>query len=169
MKLTWFGGTTVRIHIGGSILVCDAAGISGVDPDELVSGADRVFSLEAGLEQVDPATWQPERAGSMLEEATPVQVLGIKGGAIVAAAGEAPLMLLNDAPPRMGRWARDAIVAVFGDRADELATVLLDTVGPQLIAVAAGEAVVDRTFSALKDRLQGTGLTSLEVGMALEV
>lgn len=169
MKLTWFGGTTVRIHVGGSILVCDAAGISGVDPDELVSGADRVFSLKAGLAQVDPASWQPERMGSMLADATEVRVLGIEGGAIVSAAGEAPLLLLSDRVPRLGRWARDAVVAVFGARADELAAVVLDTVGPELIAVAADEAVVERTFGALKDRLEGTGLSSLEVGMALEV
>src|SRR5688572_25230654 len=26
MKLTWFGGTTLRIHMGGKILLCDAAG-----------------------------------------------------------------------------------------------------------------------------------------------
>lgn len=169
MKLTWFGGTTVRIHIGGSILVCDAAGISGVDPDELVSGADRVFRLGAGLEQVDPAIWQPERAASMLAEFTEVKVLGVEGGAIVSAAGESPLLLLNGGPPRVGRWARDAVVAVFGARADELAAAVLELAGPQLIAVAAEEAVVERAFAALKDRLQGTGLTALDVGMALEV
>jgi hypothetical protein len=169
MKLTWFGGTTVRIYVGGSILVCDAAGISGVDPDELVSGANRVFSLNEGLATVDPATWQPQRAGSMLEDVAEVQVVGIEGGAIVSAAGEAPLLLLHGEPPRLGRWARDAVVAVFGTRADELAAAVLDTAGPQLIAVAAEEAVVERTFIALKDRLQGTGLTSLDVGMALEV
>jgi hypothetical protein len=169
MKLTWFGGTTIRIHVGGSILVCDAAGISGVDPDELVSGADRVFSLGAGLEQVDPAIWQPERAASMLEEFTEVKVLGVEGGAIVSAPGDAPLLLLCDVPPRLGRWARDAVVAVFGARADELAAAVLEIAGPQLIAVAAEDFVVERAFAALKDRLQGTGLTSLDVGMALEV
>lgn len=53
MKLTWFGGATVRIHIGGSRSVCNPAAIGGADPDELVSGADRVFALDGGLEQID--------------------------------------------------------------------------------------------------------------------
>ena len=169
MKLTWFGGTTVRVHIGGSILVADPAGISGVDPDELVSGADRVFVISDGLERIDPAVWQPARAGTMLDEAPPVQVLGVEGGAIVSVAGEAPLLLVIGNLPRIGRWGRDAVVVVFGDEADRLAGAVLDEVGPQLIAIAAPEAVVDRAFAALKDRLDGTGLTSLEAGLALEV
>lgn len=169
MKLTWFGGTTVRVHIGGSILVCDPTGINGVDPDELVSGADRVFVIAEGLERVDPAVWQPGRAGTMLDEAAPVQVLGVEGGAIVSVAGEAPLLLVTGDLPRIGRWGRDAVVVVFGDAADRLAGAVLDEVGPQLIAIAAPEATVDRAFAALKDRLDGTGLTSLEAGLALEV
>jgi hypothetical protein len=168
MKLTWFGGTTVRVHIGGSILVADPAGISGVDPDELVSGADQVFAISE-LEQIDAAAWQPERAGTMLDEVPAVRVLGIEGGAIVAVAGEAPLVLVTGDLPRLGRWGRDAVFVVLGDDADRLAAAALDAVGPQLIAIAAPEVVVDRAFAALKDRLEGTGLASLEAGLALEV
>lgn len=139
-----------------------------MDPDELVSGADRVFDID-GLERVDPAVWQPGRVGSMLDEAGEVAVLGIDGGAIVAAASEPPLVLAKAKLPRLGRWGRDAVVVVFGDGADGLAGDVLEAVGPKLIAVAAPEAVVDRAFTALRDRLDGTGLTSIEAGMALEV
>ena len=169
MKLTWFGGTTVRIHIGGRILVADPAGINGVDPGELVSGADRVFTLDAGLEMVDPAVWQPGRAGTMLDEAPEVAVFGMTGGALVSVAGEPPLVLARAALPKIGRWGRDAVVVVFGDAADALAGDVLDAVGPKLIAIAAPEAAVDRAFAALSGRLDGTGLTSLEAGLALEV
>lgn len=168
MKLTWFGGTTIRIHIGGIILVADAAGIEGVDPDEVVSGADRVFAV-GELEKVDPAAWQPGRAGSMLDGAAAVAVLGIEGGAIIATPGEPPLVLAGAGLPRLGRWGRDAVVVVFGDSADEMAADVLDAVGPRLIAIAASETVVDRAFAALRDRLDGTGLASLEAGLALEV
>ena len=167
MKLTWFGGTTIRIHIGGSILVCDPAGIGGVDPDELVSGADRVFAMDE-LERIDPAAWQPGRGGSMLDDVT-VSLFGIEGGAMVSASGEPPLLLLKSAPPRLGRWGRDAIVVVFGEEADGLAAEVLDAVGPRLIAIAASETVVDRAFAALRERLNGTGLASLDAGLALEV
>ena len=168
MKLTWFGGTTIRIHIGGTILVADPAGIDGVDADELVSGADRVFAMD-DLEKVDPAAWQPGRAGSMLDEVSAVAVLGIEGGAIVAASGEPPLVLSKSTLPRAGRWGRDAVVVVFGDEADKLAADVVDAIGPKLIAIAASEATVDRAFAALRNRLDGTGLASLEAGLALEV
>ena len=169
MKLTWFGGTTIRIHTGGYILVADPAGIGGVDSDELVSGADRVFALDGTLPQVDPVAWQPERTGSMLNEAVGVAVHGITGGAVVAAAGESPLVLATGPLPRIGRWGREAVVVVFGDGADRLAGEVLDKLGPKLIAIAASEDVVERTFSALGGRLDGAGLTSLEAGLALEV
>ena len=168
MKLTWFSGTTLRVHIGGSILVSDPAGINGVDPDELVSGADRIFALGEGLERVDPAIWQPARAGAMLDAAPEVQVLGIEGGAIVSVPGEAPLVLVTGPLPRLGRWGRDAIFVVFGDEADRLAAAVLDAIGPQLIAIAAPEPVVDRAFAALAAQLEGTGMVALDAGLALE-
>ena len=168
MKLTWFGGATIRIHICGSILVADPAGIGGGDPDELVSGADRVFAIP-DLDRINPATWQPRRVGSMLDEVGEVSVHGIEGGAIVAAPGEPPLVLATSKLPKLGRWGRDAVVVVFGGAADDLAGDVLDAVGPKLIAVAAPETTVDQTFAALRDRLDGTGLASLEVGLALEV
>lgn len=171
MKLTWFGGTTIRIHIGGRILVADPAGISGVVPEELVSGADATFALDGSLPEIDPVPWQPGRAGTMLDEDVlgEVTVHGLAGGALIAAVGEAPLLLLTEAVPRAGRWARDAVVVVFGDGGDRLAAEVLEAFGPRLIAVAGPDAVVERAFGALRDRLDGTALVALEAGMALEV
>lgn len=45
MKLTWFGGTTLRIYIGGQILVADAP----PDAGEIISGADRLFQMSDEL------------------------------------------------------------------------------------------------------------------------
>jgi hypothetical protein len=171
MKLTWFGGATIRIHIGGKILVADPMGIGGADPDELVSGADATFALDGSLPEIDPVLWQPGRAGSMLDEDVLGEVTthGLAGGALIAAVGEAPLLLLTHTVPKAGRWARDAVAVVFGDDADRLAAVALDAFGPRLIAVAGADVVVERTFAALRDRLDGTALVALEAGMALEV
>lgn len=105
----------------------------------------------------------------MLDEASLVAVHAIDGGAVVAAAGEPPLLLVKEALPRVGRWGRDAVVVVFGDNADALAATVLEALGPKLIAVAATEAVVDRAFAAIGGRLDGTGLVALEAGLALEV
>jgi hypothetical protein len=171
MKLTWFAGSTIRIHIGGRILVADPAGISGVDAGELVSGADATFFIDEVGEGVDPVLWQPRRAAAMIDaEAVPdVLVHGIAGGALVAAAGEPPLVLLKSSMGKAGRWARDAVVVVFGDEADALAGQVLDDVGPHLIAIAAPDAVIERAVAALRDKLGETLLVALEPGMALEV
>lgn len=171
MKLTWFGGTTIRIHIGGKILVADPSGIAGVDPDELVSGADATFALDGSLPEIDPVLWQPGRPGSMLDEDVLGEVTthGLEGGALIAAIGEAPLLLLSQAAPKAGRWARDAVIVVFGAEGDRLAAAALEAFGPRLIAVAGADAVVERTFATLRDRLDGTALVALEAGMALEV
>jgi hypothetical protein len=171
MKLTWFGGTTIRIHIGGRILVADPSGIGGVDPEELVSGADATFALDGSLPEIDPVLWQPGRPGTMLDDEVLGEVTahGLEGGALIAAIGEAPLLLLSQNVPKAGRWARDAVIAVFGDHADQLAAQALETLGPRLIAVAGPDATVERTFAALRDRLDGTALVALEAGMALEV
>jgi hypothetical protein len=171
MKLTWFAGSTIRIHLGGRILVADPAGISGVDAGELVSGADATFFIDEAGEAVDPALWQPRRAAAMIDaEAVPeVLVHGIEGGALVAAPGEAPLVLLKAPMARAGRWGRDAVVVVFGDEADTLAARVLDDVGPYLIAIAAEDAAIERAVAALRDKVGETLLVALEPGMALEV
>ncbi len=60
MKLTWFGGTTMRLHIGGAMLVVDADGAPAqIDHTELLSGADRAFALDEDLPAVDPASSSP--------------------------------------------------------------------------------------------------------------
>lgn len=171
MKLTWFGGTTIRIHIGGRILVADPSGIGGVVPEELVSGADATFALDGSLPEIDPVLWQPGRPGTMLDEDVLGEVTthGLEAGALIAAVGEAPLLLLSQSVPKAGRWARDAVVVVFGNDGERLATQALDAFGPRLIAVAGPDAVVEQTFAALRERLDGTALVALEAGMALEV
>ena len=171
MKLTWFGGTTIRIHIGGKILVADPMGIGGADPEELVSGADATFALDGSLPEIDPVLWQPGRAATMLDEDVLGEVTthGLDGGALIAAVGEAPLLLLAKAVPKAGRWTRDAVVVVFGEDGDRLAVEALNAFGPRLIAVAGSDALVERAFAALRDRLDGTALVALEAGMALEV
>jgi hypothetical protein len=171
MKLTWFGGTTIRIHIGGKILVADAAGANGVVPEELVSGADATFALDGSLAEIDPVLWQPGRAGSMLDEDELGEVTahGLADGALIAAVGEAPLLLLTRVVPKAGRWARDAVVVVFGENADRIAAEALEAFGPRLIAVAGSDSAAERASTALRDRLGGTALVALEAGMALEV
>jgi len=177
MKLTWFGGTTIRVHIGGVILVVDPAGAPvGIDRTELVSGADRVFNLDGdGMPSGDAATWKPRRAGRLLDEdGTPPQVLvwAFGGGSVlVDAVDERPLLLVGQDVPKLGRWGSEAVIVLFGDGA-QLAgqgMALLEVHAPKAIALAGDEDAIDFAIDALREKLDGTGLFYLEPGMALEI
>lgn len=168
MKLTWFGGATLRIHIGGQILVVDPQGApAGIDRAELLSGADRVIGVGESVEAFVPADWRPRRARSLLneEQAPEIEVLSRAGAVLIDALGEPPLLLLTAAPAGRAPWLRDAVVVAFGE---DLAGSALE-LGPRLLALAAPEDEVGRVFAALRERLDGTALVALEPGMALEV
>ena len=180
MKLTWFAATTVRIHIGGQILVADPDRAPGfVDRRELVSGADRVFRLaedDEALPVIDPSKWRPRpiaklAADQPVDPSTNVLRIG-RAAVLVDAVGEPPLVLIaSSEAPRFGRWADDAVVVLFGAREGLVATasVLLDIARPKLIALAADEIAVDLAIAELREHLEGAGLVSLEPGLALEV
>jgi hypothetical protein len=177
MKLTWFGGTTMRVHIGGAMLVVDAEGApAGIDRTELVSGADRLVSFAEldGLEAVDLAAWAPRRAQALIDEAElpPVAAYRAGSGAIVVeAVGEPPLLILSEGIDRAGRWAANAVVVVTGtaEMLPQLAADVLERLGPKLIAVAGTEDAVDAVILRVQGALDGTGLMALEPGLALEV
>jgi hypothetical protein len=177
MKLTWFGGTTIRIHIGGAILVVEPEGApAGIDAAELVSGADRVIERFGGaLPEMDAATWKPRQPQRLVdEEGSPAAVdawLVDRGVVLVEAVGEPPLLLVAGFVPPLGRWAESAVVVVFGEAGDLVggSDAVLAERAPRLIALAGNEAAIDAAIPALRDALDGTGLVSLEAGLALEI
>jgi hypothetical protein len=176
MKLTWFGGTTVRIHIGGAILVLDPAGApDGIDAAELVSGADRVIGSATGtMPAVDPLSWRPRPVPRLLDEDEQILVVNIwslgSGALLVEGVGEPPLVLVpSELPETLGNWAEKAVFLVFGAEMVGNAAALAQGITPRLIVLAGTEDLVDETFAALGGRLQGTGLVSLEAGLALEI
>ena len=177
MKLTWFGGTTIRIHSGGAILVLDPAGApAGIDAAELVSGADMVIAgFGADLPVVEASRWKPRKPPRLLDEAeTPLPVEAWSAGAgavLIDAVGEPPLLLVSGEPPPLARWAEGAVVVLFGDGAGlvQAAGMVLDDMPPRLLALAGDEEAIDAAISSLRDRLRGTGLVALEAGLALEI
>lgn len=176
MKLTWFGGTTIRIHIGGAILVLDADGApAGIDAAELVSGADVVIAgFGKALATVDSASWKPRKAPRLLDEGEnlpAVEAWAVGAQAVlVDAIGEAPLLLVGGPMPELGRWAESAVIVLFGDGQGlvSMGTSLLGDRPPRLLALAASEAAVDLAIASIRPLLDGTGLVALEAGLALE-
>lgn len=177
MKLTWFGGTTIRIHIGGLILVVDPAEAPpGIDAAELVSGADRVIAgFGSDLRAIDLASWRPRKTPRLLDQgdaSAEVEAWSAGGGALlIEAIGEPPLLLVTGEVPPLGRWAESAVLALFGDGANlvRLAGAVLEHTPPRLLALAGDEAAIEAALPALRNRLDGTGLVSLEAGLALEI
>ena len=173
MKLTWFGGTTLRVYVGGEIVVVDAdQAPAGVDRSELLAGADRVVAM-GGTEQIDPALWRPRPVPRAIDEALPVEAVSIGPAALlISAAGELPLVILGAGePPRFGRWADGAVVVLTSGRESLVAEAkaLLDVARPRLIALAVDEQTLETTIAELSEHLDGAGLVSLEPGLALEV
>lgn len=175
MKLTWFGERTLRIHIGGQMLVANSdAVLPGIERVELESGADRVFGFpDASAEMLDLTVWKPRRRGSMLDEpgGAGVKVWYADDTVLVEAVGEPPLVLVTGAVPRMARWAQDAIVVLFGTGGVLLkaGNAVLDDFPPRLLMLAGEPGAVSHAFEGLRDRLDSTGLVALEKGMAVEV
>ena len=175
MKLTWFGGTSLRVYIGGEIVVVDAdAAPEGIDRGELLAGADKIVGLaDPALPVIDVTTWRPRPAVRGIDELPPVEVFRIAPGSVlISAPGEPPLAILGSGEaPRFGRWSDGAVIVLTSGR-DSLvaeATVLLDVSRPRLIALAADEQTLDTAIEELSEHLGGAGLVSLEPGLALEV
>ncbi|HEY4168903.1 MAG TPA: hypothetical protein VGM96_19095 [Reyranella sp.] len=176
MKLTWFGGTALRIYVGGEIVVVDADDAPAeIDRGELLAGAGRVVGLagDGSVAAIDPATWRPKPAPRAIDDAPPLDILRIGDSALlIAAAGEALLVILGSGePPRFGRWADGAVIVLTSGRDSFVAeaTVLLDVARPRLVALAADEQTLDAAIAELSEHLDGAGLVSLEPGLALEV
>jgi hypothetical protein len=173
MKLTWFGGTALRIYLGGQIVVVDPdAAPAGVDRGELLAGADRIVAAGDGLTPVDPALWGAKPMPRLMDEVPAAEVVRIGQALLVAAAGEPALVIAGPGEvPMAGRWADRAVIVLTNVDEGLVADIaaLLDAARPRLIALAAGEETLDWSVEALAGHLNETGLASLEAGLALEV
>lgn len=174
MKLTWFGGTTFRIHIGGWMVVVDAEGAPGsIDSTELVSGADKIVELAGDLSQADARKWVPRKVGALIDAAAELPEVLVHrlddGVVLVEAVGEAPLVIATGEVPEAGRWGRDAVVIVAGKHLAQTAASVVNEIGPRLIAIAGGERAIEETIEAVRELLDGTGLMAMEPALALEI
>jgi hypothetical protein len=174
MKLTWFGGTTFRIHIGGQMIVVDREGApERIDSAELVSGADQIVDLADAFLQIDPRKWSPRRVEALIDEGATMPGVVVHRLAatavLIEAAGEPPLVIATGDVPEAGRWGREAVVVIAGRNLPRTAASVVNEIGPRLIAIAGGEHVIEDTIAAVRDLLEDTGLMAMEPALALEV
>ena len=174
MKLTWFGGTAFRIHIGGQIVVIDAQAAPGnVDRGELVSGSDRVIALGDDLPTADGASWKARPRERLLDagdDIRPVQLWSLGPDSLLIDADEdMPLLLLAGDMPQLGRWAERAVIVLVGAGLAARGSRLVAGTMPRLIVLAGDEPELATTFATLPPLLDGTGLMALEPGLAVEV
>lgn len=174
MKLTWFGNTAFRLHIGGQVIVLDAAAApNGVDAAEVLSGADRVIERNVNEPLLDARTWRPRPRERLLDAGDlprPVDIWSLGPDCILLDADEdAPLLLIAGPLPTLGRWAEKAIVILAGQQLMRRGEQLVDAVIPRLIALAGSDAEVEAAFIQLPAKLDGAGLLALSPGLAVEV
>lgn len=174
MKLTWFGNSTFRVHIGGQIVVVDAKGAPyGVDGNELVSGADHVVEWNGNRSVADLRSWKPRQRQRLLDagdQPRPVEVWSVAPDCLLIDADEdMPLLLIAGAVPEIGRWGEKTVIVLAGQGLAQRGEQLVEVVIPRLIALAADDAALDAAFAQLPPKLDGAGLIALEPGLAVEV
>lgn len=173
MKLTWFSGTTLRIHIGGQVIVTSAdEAPQGIDRVELVSGADHVVNLGDGTRLDDLGQWRPrarERLVDAGDQPRPIQIFSTpEQSLLIDADDDLPLLLAAGDIPALGRWADRAAIVLMGSRLAERGEQMLERVTPRLIALGGTDVELDAAFKSLPGKLDGTGLIALERGLAVE-
>lgn len=177
MKITWFAAMTFRIHIAGRIVVIDPDGApEGVDPGELVSGAQTVVSAARnGIADFDPAIWKPRRRGRLIDEGEGGEGLSLfrLGAGLVASSADEGALVIADAGagPQWGRWADNTVVVLSGTGGQCVAegAALLEIARPRLIALAVCDGAADTAFKGLAPQLGDASLIVLEPGLAVEV
>ncbi|AEQ51617.1 hypothetical protein [Pelagibacterium halotolerans] len=178
MKITWFADMTFRIQIAGRIVVTHVEGApEGIDPTELVAGAQTVISARSSdLDAFDAVEWSPRRRPRLIDEEAGDEGLdlyrfGARG--LVAYSVDEGLLVLEDAgaEAQWGRFADNGIAVLSGSGAQCAAhgTALLDIARPRLIALAIDDGEIDIAFDALVPNLSQTSLIVLEPRLAVEV
>lgn len=168
MKLTWFGGCTFRIYLGGKIFaVTDGAGTTNVDAGELAAGVDASIVLPAtGLPEFVPDLLRPRRMIDQPEGEGP-GLFAFQHGVALIDPAEPPLFLSDRRHVEWDRTVDAGIVVLVGADATANAIRLFDAARPKLLALAVDE-IGDDELAAIAAHAGQTAVQVLEPGLALE-
>lgn len=178
MKITWFAGRTVRLHIAGRIAVFDPAGApEDIDLSEVLSGADTTISPQAdALPAFEPSRWKPRKRSRLIDTEEGIEGLSLhrlgEDGLVADSLDEGLLVLACSVSPiPWNRWADGAVVVLIGSGAHCAGggTALLEIARPRLVALAVTDGRTQVAFETLAPLVGDTSLTVLEPGLAVEV
>lgn len=172
MRITWFGGSTFRLYLGGNIVVVDPdAAPAGIDRAELAAAADRTIAASGeGLPVLD-TEWKPRRRRREIDEPEsrpPLRIFRLEGGGVLLDAAEKSPLVLGNGETAWGSFAENSVVVLHGpgENIPEAALRLLAAARPRLIALAGIPS--DAAFSAIAAAIRDTPFQVLETGLALE-
>lgn len=176
MRITWFGGSTFRLYVGGKIFVTDAERApDGVDPHEVGAAADHKIDLSDGIVEfpyLDVENWRPKKPVRVIDEPAE-QILAlftIEGEALfIDEPQEGPVIVAPGGHTAWGRFADNAVVLLYGAPSAVLegAQSLLIAARPKLITIAA-EGFSDTQFAILAEVCGECAVQVLEPGFAVE-
>lgn len=176
MKITWFGGTTFRLYVGGRIFVTDAdKAPSGVDPHEVAAAADYKVDLTdriADFPFLDAENWERRRPLRVIDapEEDIFELYTISGeGIFIDEPEEGPVIIAPAGETAWGHFADDAVVILFGESAAVSEGIKSLTVAarPKLIAIATSQ-LSDVEIGALSKACRKCPMQVLEAGLSLE-
>lgn len=176
MRITWFGGSTFRLYIGGKIFVTDVEKVSGgTDPHEVAAAADHRIDLSDGIVEfpyLEVETWRKKRPLRMIDEPEEqiAALYTIEGEALfIDEPQEGPVIVAPGGETAWGHFADGAVVVLFGTAkgVEDGATSLLKAGRPKLIAIAA-DGFSEKEMGRLAAVCGDCALQVLEKGLAVE-
>lgn len=176
MKITWFGGSTLRLYIGGKIIVTDAdKAPDTLDAHEVSAAADQMMALGAGLralKSLDVDHWKSKKPVRLIDqpEGQELDFYAIANEALfIDEREEGPVIVAPADFAGWGRFADQAIVVLYGDANAIVSSAqsLLTTARPRLLALGC-EAISDQAFAILAADCRDCALQVLEKGFAVE-
>lgn len=176
MKITWFGGTTFRLYLGGKIFVTDGHLVpKDISRHEVEAAADHLIDLSDGVQDLaylDPESWTRKKPVRLIdapeEEIAALYTLSGEG-LFIDEPAEGPVILAPGGETAWGHFADGAVAILFGTAQNVLAgaEALLIAARPRLIALAA-EGLSTDGFRGLSVRAGGCAVLILEPRLAVE-
>ncbi len=176
MKITWFGGSTFRLYVGGVIFVTDIERApANIDRRELGAGADHRIDLSDGLVEfpyLDLENWRPRRQSRLIDMPAEqiAELYTISGeGLFIDEPQEGPVIVAPANQTAWGRFAEGAVVVLYGPPKTiaEGVRSLVASARPKLVALAT-EGLNDLQFQAVAACCDGCAVQVLEPGLSVE-